>query len=556
MRSLIKMIALGFGLLLLVAACAGGASDRSSASVPAPASPTETPSTPDAAEPDTPEPTPITTAPDDVEESASAATVATPVPTETPTAVEEEATTESPAAPQQVDFDRADNSFSEYIQPIMERSCASCHGPDLAGSDHFVIRTAADIANNATSIDFLASQRLMPPWPASTLSPHFVDDPSLTDEEIARLVAWVEDGAPLDVDPATPVVNSKPESRLVGDDRDVVMTPAGGASGGNPQNVDEYRCLMYEPGNDEVEHIVATHFEPDQTQVVHHAVVTLASADLRDRAAELDAADPGPGWSCFGGFGFGRGSAVNTTRLPGWAPGTQPSRQPDGYAVPLKPGDFVVVQVHYHYDGSAPADASRYVLALASDEELEANGGSFNELTNALYLGPAEIPCYDGDTDPLCDRDVALQRSRDLYGDRVALRPDFFLNRCGASVSDFADMTDGTAWSTCDLPVTNPGRIHSVFGHMHELGLSIRLTLNPDTAEERVLLDIPDWNFEWQFGYTPVDDIVIDRDDTIRVDCAWNRERAPYEAVGYILWADGTGDEMCYSAITTVQVDG
>ena len=143
-----------------------------------------------------------------------------------------------------------------------------------------------------------------------------------------------------------------------------------------------------------------------------------------------------------------------------------------------------------------------------------------------------------------------------MFGDSVARLPDFFLNQCGATVSDFASMTDGTAWSTCDLRVRNPGRIYAVYGHMHELGQSIRLTLNPDTPEERVLLDIADWDFEWQFGYSPLEDIIIESDDTIRVDCAWNRERGQSEAVGYILWSDGTGDEMCFSSITTMAADG
>jgi len=67
-------------------------------------------------------------------------------------------------------------------------------------------------------------------------------------------------------------------------------------------------------------------------------------------------------------------------------------------------------------------------------------------------------------------------------------------------------------------------------------------------------LDIPDWDFQWQFNYHPVEEIILQYGDTIRVDCAWNRERAPYEAVGYILWSLGTGDEMCYSGITTAPV--
>jgi hypothetical protein len=196
------------------------------------------------------------------------------------------------------------------------------------------------------------------------------------------------------------------------------------------------------------------------------------------------------------------------------------------------------------------------VFDFADPGEVAAQpGGRYKTLRSRLYLGPAEIPCYAGDTNPLCDRDVALQRVEDLYGRWAASLPDGFLNQCGSTPADYADMTDGTAWSTCDLPIRSPGRITSVTAHMHELGLSFRMTLNPDTPDELILLDIPDWSFDWQFGYEPVDDIVITRRDTVRIECRWNRERAPYEAVGYILWAEGTGDEMCYSAITTAPIE-
>lgn len=449
------------------------------------------------------------------------------------------------------EVDVSDTLFSEHIQPIMEKSCASCHGPQEAGSDHFVITNAGDVADYATDIAKYVESKDMPPWPASPLSVAFKDDASLSAEEVARVIAWVEAGAELDVDPATPIVSSRQQSRLEGDERDIVMTAFGGAYAGTGRDADEYRCLIFEPGNTDLEYIVGAHFEADNTQVTHHAIVTLAGSALREQAAELDADDPGPGWSCFGGIGFGGIDGGYTVRMGGWAPGGQPARQPEGYAIPLTAGDFIVVQIHYHYDESTPPDLSRYVLSLASDEQIEANAGWFKRLTGRLYLGPAEIPCYAGDTDPLCDRSAALARVKSLYGNFIGGLPNYFLNSCGAKVEDFAEMTDGTAWSTCDLRVQNPGKIRSVAGHMHELGQGIRLTLNPDTPEERILLDIPDWNFEWQFGYQPVEDIFIDSGDTIRVDCIWNRERAPYEAVGYILWSDGTGDEMCYSSITT-----
>lgn len=442
--------------------------------------------------------------------------------------------------------------YSTDIHPILEQSCASCHGADQAGSSGVVLSTAGQAADKATAIQLYTTAELMPPWPASRRSVGFRDDVSLPPLEIAMIARWVEDGAVIDVDPSTAIVPSLPPSFLA--EPDVVMTAVGAPYVGDPERSDDYRCLVFDPGISEPEWILGTHFVPDRVEVVHHGIVKMASAELRDRADELDASSPEPGWSCYGGVGLeGRGGSLRD--MGGWAPGTQPDRLPEGYAVLVEPGDFFVIQVHYHYNDEAPGDRSSYHLDLASDDELAAAGGSFESLTDALYLGPAEIPCYEGDTEPLCDRRAAIERVRSLYGPLVGAFPDFFMQQCGAEPSDFAAMTEGDAWSRCDLPVSNPGRITSVFGHMHELGASIRLTLNPDTTEEQILLDIPDWDFEWQLSYRPLDDIIIERGDTVRVECAWNRERAPYEAVGYIVWSDGTGDEMCYSSITTAPLD-
>ena len=443
-------------------------------------------------------------------------------------------------------------SFSGDILPVLERSCASCHNEGQAGASGMPLSTAADAAENAAYIELVTAAHSMPPWPASEESVDFVGDHSLTETEIAQIALWSSTGGDIDVDPATPIVSSQAPSFL--EDPEIVMTSALGAYTGSVDTQDDYRCLIMEPGNTEQEWILATQFVPDQVEVVHHGIVSLASQELRDQADWLDASQEGPGWTCYGGTGL-QVTEGYQRRLAGWAPGAQPARLPDGYAIPLNPGDFIIVSIHYHYDGTPPADLSQFQIDLASDEEIAAQGGQYRTIQGARYLGPAEIPCYEGDTEPLCDRDLAIERVRAAYGDFIGGLPNYFLWNCGSTVEDYADMTDGTAWSTCDLPVTNPGRIIGMTGHMHELGLSIRLTLNPDTPEERILLDIPDWDFEWQLGYQPIEEIIIDADDTIRVDCAWNRERAPYEPVGYIVWSDGTGDEMCFSTITTAPVD-
>ncbi|NNE75150.1 MAG: hypothetical protein HKN26_15900, partial [Acidimicrobiales bacterium] len=75
---------------------------------------------------------------------------------------------------------------------------------------------------------------------------------------------------------------------------------------------------------------------------------------------------------------------------------------------------------------------------------------------------------------------------------------------------------------------------------------------NPDTPDEVVLVDVPNWSFDWQLNYYPADDIVIEEGDIIRVDCEWDRSLIDPDAEPrYVFWSEGTDDEMCYSQIFT-----
>ena len=227
-------------------------------------------------------------------------------------------------------------------------------------------------------------------------------------------------------------------------------------------------------------------------------------------------------------------------------------------AIALQPGDFFVAQIHYHYDGDTDGlapDQSAIVVDLASDEVIAAAGGSLDPIDLTLYLGPAEIPCSTTEVGPLCDRNAMSAQLVETWGITGRLA-DFLLLQCGAEVSDFAEMTDGIASSTCDLPA-RPGQIVSVWGHMHEIGASFRMTLNPGTPDERVLLDIPSWVFEWQLDYRPIEEIVIEPGDVVRVECTWDRSLIEDGAEPrYIMWAEGTEDEMCYSQIVTRPAPG
>ena len=438
--------------------------------------------------------------------------------------------------------------FSRSIMPIVADHCARCHNAGGPGHSTWQLETVADVADIAADLELITHAGYMPPWPASADSVAFVDNWALSDEELTAISAWVAEGATVDVPADTPIVATPTEIPPFA--QDLVLEPIEPYQGSTDRR-DDYRCLIYDPQITETVWARGYWFVADQVEVVHHAIITKASAQTRVEADRRDAAEPGAGWTCYTG-----GDSLNgpTERAYGWAPGGQGSFFGEDAGQLLEPGDFFVVQIHYHFDHEAPVDASQFIVDLHDPAVVEANGGELVQLDTQLYLGPAEIPCPTDATTfgmPQCERFNELNRLSTDYGRISRFIPDFLLGACGQSAGQYQDDTDGTAYSTCDLPVENPGLITDVTGHMHEIGAAIRLTINPDTAEEIVLLDIPVWSFDWQLGYQPVEDIVLTDDDVIRIECWWDRSLRFDPDPKYITWAEGTEDEMCYSSITT-----
>ena len=82
---------------------------------------------------------------------------------------------------------------------------------------------------------------------------------------------------------------------------------------------------------------------------MHHVI---AYIDTTGDSQKLDEADPGPGYTSFGGPGFTTQRASAAT-LGGWAPGARPAVLPDDVAISLPANSRVVLQVHYHPHGVA-----------------------------------------------------------------------------------------------------------------------------------------------------------------------------------------------------------
>ena len=87
-------------------------------------------------------------------------------------------------------------TFTKDIAPILQRSCENCHRP--GGGAAMSLMTYADVRPWARAIKGRTMAREMPPWfiDKNIGIQRFVDDPSLSDAEIALIGAWVDAGAP------------------------------------------------------------------------------------------------------------------------------------------------------------------------------------------------------------------------------------------------------------------------------------------------------------------------------------------------------------------------
>ncbi len=439
----------------------------------------------------------------------------------------------------------AGGAFAEHVQPILESRCVACHTTDGPGWSTLAMETASDVATIADDIALVTGAGYMPPWLPSDESLPFHDDWSLSEDELATLADWAADGGGLDVSPDTPLVAATELIHPI--TRDLVI-PAREEYVGSLDQQDDYRCQVHEVADADGSGTWVTGFafEPDETSVVHHAITYRVPAAAREEVDAKDGADGKPGWTCFGRSNL---SAEGVYSIAGWAPGQQPTIYPDGVGFYLEPGDLIVNQIHYHFDHDTPPDNSVIVLQTATEAEIAAG---MTAIQGSSYITPAEIPCTPDEAGPLCDRGAVLADIADKYGRVASFIPDFIIGQCGGSVDDYDDLDGTVAHSSCDLGVRNSGTVFSVLGHMHELGAAYRMTLNPGTAEELVLLDIPVWSFEWQLNYRPLDDVHIDQSDTIRFECWWDRSLTFFEEPRYVTWNEGTVDEMCFSTVRVI----
>ena len=322
-----------------------------------------------------------------------------------------------------------------------------------------------------------------------------------------------------------------------------------------PNNgTDDYRCFLLDPKVNEDSVIRTIQFIPQRKNFVHHAIIfRVTDADIPQA---VGADKNGTGWPCFGGSGLGNmlSSFVSTPWISSWAPGRGKDISPAGYGTPFKKGERFVLQVHYNLlaanGGKIQTDQSKIVM-----EAVRAKGTKVKQLHVELFPAPVELACPANMTGPLCDRKQSLIDLASRTSKMSAFESAGINILCGQD--PFKPVPSLT--SRCDKVITSNFTIIAAAAHMHLLGRTLSLTLNPGTASEKMILDVKNYNFDDQSGTVLKTPVKVQAGDTIRVTCTFDptiRQKLPELKnlpPRYITWGEGSSDEMCLGVISATK---
>jgi hypothetical protein len=228
-------------------------------------------------------------------------------------------------------------------------------------------------------------------------------------------------------------------------------------------------------------------------------------------------------------------------------PGKQNDAFPAGTGMPLPKDAVIVIQIHYNLIRPAKPDRTRVLLQFAPP------GAQIRPLETQLFPAPVELPCPAGATGTLCSRDAAIRQEAKVYGRAASYIPYGLLYLCNKELPAAAGAT-----TSCDRTLDRSATIYAVGGHMHLRGVDIRVELNPDQPSRATLLHIPAWNFRWQDFYALQTPVAAPAGTVVRVTCTYDNSAAHQPVVGtrrlaprYVLWGEGTTDEMCLGVLQT-----
>ena len=375
-------------------------------------------------------------------------------------------------------------TFSRDVAPVLFGKCVQCHRPGQPAPMSLLMYK--DARPWARSIKEKVVNRTMPPWHADPAVEKFDNDRSLSKQEIATIVAWVDGGA------------------HEGDPRDLPPVPqfADGWKIGKPDAVFTMPVKFDVPAQGVLDYkyfSVPTHFAEDRwvqaaevragrPAVVHHVIVFVQHP--RQRRGEDQ---PGSG-DQRRGKKLGQEPDRGLESIAGVAPGEEPSVWPDGTGFLLRAGSVLLFQMHYTPYGVAQSDQTSVGFVFNKTPVVKAVMGG--AAVNADFAIPPGEPNYEIRSSDTIDEDSHLT---------------------------------------------------SLMPHMHVRGKDFQYRLVYPDGTSKTLLSVPRYDFNWQTNYRFAKSVAAPRGS--RIECVAHFDNSAGNKTNpdptkLVRWGPQTWDEM------------
>jgi hypothetical protein len=382
-------------------------------------------------------------------------------------------------------------TYYRDVVPILQAHCTTCHNTD--GIAPFPFTSYDGTKGYAPAMASATSTLLMPPWMPAAGCGDFRGVRHLSSDEIATFGAWAAAGAP------------------AGDPADAPPAPDGGAGDtpGTPSAVldpgsdyqpntaltDDYHCFLIDPGLSAAQDLIGFDVHPGTPTSVHHVLLFAVPAANVAAAQAADAAEAGPGWTCFGSSGV-----TSAQTIGGWVPGSGASMFPPATGIHLAAGTQIVMQIHYNLLTQAQF-SDRTTAGLYYAAAPVAKPASIAAVANRTFTVPAGV----------------------------------------ASQTVSADLTISGAYA-----------LWGVVPHMHLHGRQISVAIHHADGSDTCAIDIPHWDFHWQAFYYYQQPIAVAAGDKVHLECTYDNSAADQPVIGGVkqtamdlTWGEKTTDEMC-----------
>lgn len=350
----------------------------------------------------------------------------------------------------------------------------------------FSLTDYASVAKRGKQIVEVIDERLMPPWMPAQTHGEFEGQRSLSDKQKETIRKWVAAGAPEGDSSELPPLPPATNGWRLGEPDMVVEMPVEFEL--RADGPDVFQCFVIPVDLPEDKFVAAIDFVPGNPKIVHHAILFLDNTGV---ARKRDALTPEPGYSTFGGPGF-----APTGSLGGWSPGKTPRKLAGGMGRHFQKGSDIVMQIHYHPSGKVEKDRSKVAIYFVDKPK---------NVAADIWVADHSHNIPPGEANYRVKASYTLSQELEMLG---------------------------------------------VVPHMHLLGRSMVATAKLPDGTTRELVNVPNWNFNWQDDYRFTTPFRLPKGTVLEVEAVYdnseNNPANPSSPPKRVTWGEGTTDEMLY----------